>query len=71
MGLPPGSQGQAVCLVCVCTFSKFVVAKSLPDKTSASVARAFYEFVLCDFGVPQSVRCDNGLEFRGEFADLL
>ena len=39
-------------LVCVDTFSKYVVLASLPDRTSSTVATVFRERVLSVFGIP-------------------
>ena len=71
VGLPPGSDGQTICLVCICSFSKFVVARALKDKSSQSITNAFYTAIIAEYGVPTALRCDNGTEFRGVFAQLL
>ncbi len=36
--LPPGSQGQTICIVAVCVFSKLVVAGALQNKSSLTCA---------------------------------
>lgn len=69
--LPPGSSGQLYCIVCIDVFSKFVVAKALPDKSSAATASFFYDSIICEYGTPRALRCDNGKEFQGQFAELL
>lgn len=71
VGLPDGSQGQNICVVCVDVFSKFVVASPLFDKSSDSLATFFYQKIICEFSVPRAVRCDNGREFLGSFDALL
>ena len=71
VGLPEGSQGETICVVCVDVFSKFVVACPLLDKSSESLATFFYTRIICEFSVPRAVRCDNGREFLGSFAALL
>lgn len=69
--LPPGSEGQTVAVVCVDVFSKFVVAKALPNKSSDTLAQFFYSHIICEYSVPVAVRCDNGTEFAGSFNQLL
>ena len=57
-------------LTCVDTFSKYVVFVPLEDRRASSVAYAFKSHVLAVFGVPLYLRCDNGGEFKREFAGL-
>ena len=71
IGLPPGTQGETICFVAVDTFSKFVVAEPIANKSSATITRVFHRRIINQYGLPQAVRCDNGTEFRGEFEVLL
>lgn len=46
-GLPPGSGGETIMIVCIDMFSKFVVAEALPDKSSLTVAVFFHKHIIC------------------------
>jgi len=43
----------------------------IPDKSAATTARIFTEYVLCRFGSCAEVVTDVGTEFAEEFAELL
>ena len=64
---PPGLRGETVCITAVDPFTIFVLADSLPDKSSASTMKWLHARVVCMFGVPYAVRVDKGTEFRGQF----
>ena len=59
-----------VCLV-VDYFTKAAEFVVIPDKSAASVARAFHDSWVCRYGVPEWVTSDNGREFAGAFAHQL
>lgn len=63
MGLPLGSSGETILVVAVCVYSKFVVMHPLLDKSAATLARWFYTYIICEYGVPRWVRTDKGGEF--------
>ena len=48
-------------------FTKWVVAAPLAVLPSTTVAQWFHREVVCCFGVPNAVRTDRGIEFRGQF----
>ena len=52
-------------------FTKAAEFCCIPDKSSASVARAFHDCWLMRWGAPQLLTSDNGLEFAGAFRHLL
>ena len=60
-----------MCIVAVCTCTKFVVLHSISRKTATVLAQWFYANMITDYGVPRFVRTDNGTEFLGDFRDLL
>lgn len=59
-----------VCII-VDYFTKAAEFVSIPDKSSASVARAFHDRWLMRYGAPEWVTSDNGLEFGGAFRHQL
>ena len=38
----------------------------LPDKTALSVADAFFQYVVCRFGMPSVIHSDQGREFENK-----
>jgi hypothetical protein len=54
-------------VVCVDVFSKLIVAEAIGNKLSSTIAQFFHKNVICVYGCPQAVRCDNGREFLGHF----
>lgn len=63
-------RGNNYILVAVDISTRFVILRSLKDKSAPSVARALWEIV-CDFGVPKIMQSDNGSEFVNEVVQAL
>jgi hypothetical protein len=59
----PRGHNYILVLVDICT--RFVILRSLKDKSALSVARSFWE-IICDFGIPKVIQSDNGSEFVNE-----
>ncbi len=49
-------------------FSKYVIFALLPDKKAATLAQVLHSRLVAIFGKPAAVRCNNGSEFKGDFA---
>ena len=60
--ISPSYQGNKYILTIVCHFSRFVQAYALPDKRSATISRAFFDYV-CHYGAPKHCVSDRGSEF--------
>jgi len=69
--LPQTSRGNVYIMIMIGHFSKWVELVALPDKSSHSTNQAFLQQVLSRFGACAECLTDQGLEFRGEFQDLL
>ena len=65
---PPGPNGEIICLVCICVFTKWVEAILLTSKESAAMAEAFHLHIMARYGPPVAVHCDQGRGFKGLFA---
>jgi hypothetical protein len=52
-------------------FSKWVELVTLPDKSPHSTIHAFLQQVVSRFGACDKCFTNQGLEFKGEFQDLL
>ena len=58
-------------LVMVDCFSRWTEACPLPDKTAHSVADAFFNQVVCRFGMPSAIHSDQGREFENKIMQEL
>lgn len=68
--LPP-SKGAIYLLTCIDRFSRWPEAIPLPDCSSETVARAFLERWVAQFGCPAVVTTDRGSHFEATFDTLL
>ena len=68
--LPP-SKGAIYLLTCIDRFSRWPEAIPLPDCSSETVARAFMERWVAQFGCPVIVTSDRGSHFEASFDMLL
>ena len=59
----PNSNGYSHLLTAVDRFSRWPVAVPLADTTAASVADAFAQGIVANYGVPSSLTTDNGSQF--------
>ena len=60
------ARGNRYVLVMVDCFSRWTEACPLPDKTAHSVADAFFNQVVCRFGMPIVIHSDQGREFENK-----
>ena len=51
-------------------YSKFVLLVALPNKSSLTIASAVREQLIGVFGIPLTLRTDNGSEFSGALAEV-
>ena len=60
------TKGNRYVLVMVDCFSCWTEACPLPDKTTVSVADAFFSNIVCRFGMPSVIHLDQGREFENK-----
>ena len=60
------AKGNRYVLVMVDCFSRWTEACPLPDKTVLSVADAFFQNIVCRFGMPSVIHSDQGREFENK-----
>ena len=65
------ARGNRYVLVMVDCFSRWTEACPLPDKTAHSVADAFFNQVVCRFGMPSVIHSDQGREFENKIMQEL
>ena len=68
--LPP-SRGAIYLLTCIDRFTRWVDAIPLPDCSSETVAAAFLDRWVSQFGCPTVVTTDRGSHFDGQFSSLM
>ena len=59
-------KGNRYVLVMVDCFSRWTEACPLPDKTALSVDDAFFQHIVCRFGVPSVIHSEQGREFENK-----
>ena len=65
------ARGNRYVLVMVDCFTRWTEAFPLPDKTAQSVADAFFNQVVCRFGMPSVIHSDQGREFDNKIMQEL
>ena len=65
------SKGNRYVLVMVDCFSRWTEACPLPNKTALAVADAFFQLIICRFGMPAVIRSDQGWEFENHLMQEL
>ena len=66
---PRPSDGADSVIVAVDPFSKWVEAKVVANLQSSTTMTFLHEEIVCRYGLPQSIRRDQGPEFEGRFSD--
>ena len=60
------AKGNRYILVMVDCFSRWTEACPLPDKTALAVADAFFQHIVCRFGMPMVIHSNQGREFENK-----
>ena len=60
------AKGNRYVLVMADCFSRWTEACPLPDKTALAVADAFFQHIVCRFGMPSVIHSDQGREFENK-----
>ena len=64
-------KGNRYVLVMVDCFSRWTEACPLPNKTALAVADAFFQHIVCRFGMPSVIHSDQGREFENNLMQEL
>ena len=64
--LDTSAKGNRYVLVMVDCFSRWTEACPLSDKTALSVADAFFQHIVCCFGMPMVIHSEQGREFENK-----
>ncbi|GJJ73051.1 hypothetical protein EMPS_05409 [Entomortierella parvispora] len=68
--LPITDRGMTAVVVVVDSFTKWVEAWPIRDKTAGSVTTILFQRILCRFGMPVAIRTDGGPAFRTGFKTM-
>lgn len=60
------SRGNLYVIVAVDYFTKFCVAKAIPDFTAETTAKFVFEEIICKLGAPKGVMSDQGVNFKAK-----
>ncbi|KAG5327610.1 YG31B protein, partial [Pseudoatta argentina] len=71
IGPLPESDGYKYCVTIIDRFSRWPVAISLKDTEAITVARAFYDNWIANFGAPKTLTTDQGSQFEAQFFTAL
>ena len=64
--MPPSRLGFTKLLVCVCEFSNWIVGIPIADEQASTIAEALYHKVICAYGNPTTVICDEAPAFTSQ-----
>lgn len=64
--LLPSSEGNQYILTTQCDLTKFVTATAIKDKSTETVAKAFVETIILNYGIPAKIVTDKGKEFMSK-----
>ena len=63
------SPKQDYILTTQCELTKFVTATAIPNKSTETVAKAFVESIILNYGIPREIATDRGKEFMSKLFD--
>lgn len=64
--LLPSSKGHQYVLTTQCDLTKYVTATAIKNKTTETVAKAFVETIILNYGIPMKIVTDRGTEFMSK-----
>ena len=65
------TRGHKWILTIVDHYTRWPIAIPLPDRKATTIARALYEHVICQYGVPRKILSDQGKELIGDSLEFL
>ena len=60
--MPKSILGYTCILVCVCEYTNWVKAIPLVDQKSGTIADAIFFRIICEYGTPKAIICDDYTE---------
>ena len=69
--LPPTKEGNKYIMVATEYLTRWPEAQAIPDIKAKTVAKFFYEQIVCRYGSPKVILTDQGSSFNNELVDAL
>ena len=68
--MPKSILGYTCILVCVCEYTNWVKAIPLVDQKSGTIADAVFFRIICEYGTPKAIICDEGPAFTSDLMKM-
>ena len=68
--MPKSILGYTCILVCVCEYTNWVKAIPLVDQKSGTIADAIFFRIICEYGTPKAIICDEGPAFTSDLMKM-
>ena len=68
--MPKSKLGYTCILVCVCEYTNWVKAIPLVDQKSGTIADAIFFRIVCEYGTPKAIICDEGPAFTSDLMKM-
>ena len=70
MEMPKSILGYTCILECVCEYTNWVKAIPLVDQKSGTIADAIFLRIICEYGTPKAIICDEGPAFTSDLMKM-
>ena len=68
--MPKSILGYTCILVCVCEYTNSVKAVPLVDQKAGTIAEAIFFRIICEYGTPKAIICDEGPAFTSDLMKM-
>ena len=68
--MPKSILGYTCILVCVCEYTNWIKAIPLVDQKAGTIADAIFFRVICEYGTPKAIICDEGPAFTSDLMKM-
>ena len=68
--MPKSILGYGCILVCLCEYTKWIKAIPLVDQKAGTIAYAIFFRIICEYGTPKAIICDEGPAFTSDLMKM-
>ena len=68
--MPKSILGHNCILLCVCEYTNWVKAIPLVDQKAGTIADAIFFRIICEYGTPKAIICDQGPAFSSDLMEM-
>ena len=68
--MPKSILGYTCILVCVCEYTNWIKAIPLVDQKAGIIADAIFFRIICEYGTPKAIICDEGPAFTSDLMKM-